>query len=241
MPSNEVKVDIAVPRRRRLSDESKEKIRKALLAKWRDPVYRQKASIGRRGRVFGPLSEETKQKLRTKAINRKHSDEAKAKMSAAAKDRWRSSDFRIRYSETRKRLPSRPCSAETKKKISEKNTGYKHSEEAKRKMRLATIRRREKQTGRQVYPNWNSRACDFFRKFDSDYHTEGQYATNKGERFLPEVGYWVDYINDEIKLIIEWDEKRHYTSDGKLKKKDRIRQEEIQKLLPDYEFARLRE
>ena len=82
------------------------------------------------------------------------------------------------------------------------------------------------------------KACEFFRQFDEINNTKGQYATNGGEYCV--FGYWLDYINHEKKIIIEWDEEQHYI-DGKLKNKDARRQKEIENIFPDYTFIRIRE
>jgi very-short-patch-repair endonuclease len=55
------------------------------------------------------------------------------------------------------------------------------------------------------------------------------------------LGYWLDYINFDLKVIIEWDEKRHYDASGNLKERDIRRQEEIQEYFPDFLFLRIRE
>lgn len=87
---------------------------------------------------------------------------------------------------------------------------------------------------------YNPLACQYFAQFDKANSTSGRYATNGGEHFIPELGYWVDYYNPELKLIIEWDEDQHYIG-GTLKPKDIQRQEEIQTLLPVFEFKRIRQ
>jgi very-short-patch-repair endonuclease len=57
---------------------------------------------------------------------------------------------------------------------------------------------------------------------------------------VKELGYWLDYINFEKKLIIEWDERSHYKN-NKLKEKDVLRQNAIQKVFPDFQFSRIQE
>lgn len=88
------------------------------------------------------------------------------------------------------------------------------------------------------YPFYNQKACEYFKQFDEINNTFGQYATSGGE--LRVLGYWLDYINHDKKLIIEWDEKHHYIND-KLKEKDIERQKEIENHFPDYTFIRIRE
>lgn len=54
------------------------------------------------------------------------------------------------------------------------------------------------------------------------------------------MGYFLDAIDFENKIIIEYDEPRHFLR-GELKSKDVIRQEKIQKIYEDFKFIRVRE
>ncbi len=91
-----------------------------------------------------------------------------------------------------------------------------------------------------IFPNYNKQACDWFKKFDETNQTNGQYALyGGGEYRIRELNYWVDYINFDKKLIMEWDEYRHNKS--KYKVKDPIRQEKISNLFQDYNFIRINE
>ena len=77
--------------------------------------------------------------------------------------------------------------------------------------------------------------------FDKDFNTQGQYATNGREYYIRELGYWVDYINFKLKLIMEWDEREHYNANGSLKERDVKRQKEIQHHFSDFLFVRIQE
>jgi transcriptional regulator with XRE-family HTH domain len=90
-------------------------------------------------------------------------------------------------------------------------------------------------------PNFNPIACKWFEKFDKVNNTKGLYATRGGEYYIEELGYFPDYFNLELKLIIEWDEPYHYTKNGELSVKDKKRQKAIQDLFPDYKFVRINE
>ncbi len=148
-------------------------------------------------------------------------------------------------------------------KISKANKGKKHSIESRHKMSIAKIDRGRKEfssehlrklrianikrieecvlDGGQIAPSYNRNACMFFDWFDEYYHTTGIYATNGGEYFIAGLGYFIDYLNPFMKLIIEWDEERlHYRNDM-FKDKDERRQFEIMQHFPDYEFLRIRE
>lgn len=120
--------------------------------------------------------------------------------------------------------------------------GIKRSPETKRKIRIAYLKRKQEQLAEngQFYPHYNSKACKFFKHFDEVLNTQGQYATNGGEYYIKGLGYWVDYINSDMKIIIEWDEESHYKN-GELKEKDARREREIKEALPDYDIFRIRE
>lgn len=131
----------------------------------------------------------------------------------------------------------------TRLKISNAHLGKELSRETKLKLRKIRIEQisEAKFNGNQVIPSWNPKACKYFEQFDKQHNTNGQYATNGGEFYIKKLGYWPDYINHNLKLIMEYDESYHYDIDGKLREKDIIRQQEIEKLYPDYEFRRIKE
>ncbi len=84
-------------------------------------------------------------------------------------------------------------------------------------------------------------ATKFFRKFDKDFRTKGHYADpENGKKEFRVIGYSLDYINFDLKMIIEWDEESHYRK-GFLKKKDTERQQEIQEHFSDFRFVRIRQ
>jgi len=128
--------------------------------------------------------------------------------------------------------------------MSERKKGWNPSSTTRKRMRVSAIKRIEKnlEEGIQLTPGYNINACNFFEQLDKDFNMQGQYATNGGEFSLKkELGYWLDYINFDLKIIIEWDEKYHYDINGNLKERDIQRQEEIQEYFPDFLFLRIRE
>ena len=133
-------------------------------------------------------------------------------------------------------------SEETRQKLRLARLGKHLTEESKRKVRLARLMtiKKIKFEGNQVIPSYNSNACKFFAKFDQENNTDGMYATNGGEYHVEELGYFPDYFNPDLKLIMEWDEERHYRN-NQLKEKDIKRQKEIENLFPSFKFVRIRE
>jgi len=102
------------------------------------------------------------------------------------------------------------------------------------------VTKRIKENNDIRFPNYNKKACEFFKSFDKENDTQGRYAFyGSGEYFIKELGYWPDYINFDLRLIMEYDEKHHFNEDGKLREKDIQRQKEIQNHFPEFEFKRV--
>jgi very-short-patch-repair endonuclease len=74
------------------------------------------------------------------------------------------------------------------------------------------------------------------------YNTKGRYAVyGDGEYQIESLGYFPDYINFSLKLIMEYDESHHFDENGNLLERDVQRQKEIQDHFPDFEFRRIKE
>lgn len=150
------------------------------------------------------------------------------KLSIAAKSRPPiSREIILRAAEKRKGWRHSP---EALDKISKANKGKVVSEETKRKQRIAYIKFLEKRGGK-VRPNFNPKACEYFKNLNEIGGFNGRHALNGGEFYLKSDGYFLDFYDQEHNLVIEWDEPRHYYSDGTLKTKDLIRQNNIIKAL----------
>jgi hypothetical protein len=132
-------------------------------------------------------------------------------------------------------------------RTSEGQMGHKTSEATKAKIgaknRIHHLNRIQNtlSLGDQLTPNYNTNGCNYFKKFDEENNTSGKHAMNGGELHVKELGYFLDYINYDLKIIIEWDEKRHYDVYGNLKQQDVIRQQKIQEVFPEYKFIRIKE
>ena len=207
-----------------------------------------------------PVLEETRKKISLSLKDKPswnkdkhHTEGTKRKIGLANLGRRRTEEIKkkMRLSKSGKNNPmfGRHRSEEAKEKmrlaqLGEKNHNYgKHpTQEALKKMRLARLRilKENKFEGGQVSPMYNSNACKFFAKFDQENNTDGMYATNGGEYHVEELGYFPDYFNPDLKLIMEWDEERHYRN-NQLKEKDIKRQKEIENLFPSFKFVRIRE
>jgi len=101
--------------------------------------------------------------------------------------------------------------------------------------------KRKRSNKEKFSPNYNAIACRWFEEFDNVNNTNGFHATSEGEFYIEELGFFPDYFNPQLKLIMEWDEAHHYTKKGELFAKDQERQKAIQTLFPDYQFIRIKE
>lgn len=75
-------------------------------------------------------------------------------------------------------------------------------------------------------PAYNKIACIYFDLLNNYNNWNGYHALNGGEFYIKELGYWVDYYEPNLNLVIEWDEPGHYI-DGILKNSDIERQIKI--------------
>lgn len=108
------------------------------------------------------------------------------------------------------------------------NYGGTRSKETKRKIRLSHIKYRNLCDNNGV--NYNKKACKFFKKLNEKFNLSGIHAESGGEYFVEYLGYWLDYYEPNLNLVIEWNEKHHYNY-GELKEKDKLRNKEIEEYL----------
>lgn len=114
-----------------------------------------------------------------------------------------------------------------KMKLLKERTVSNHS---RRKMRLSAIKRIERNCKNQILPNFNPMACNIIDIFGKENGYNFQHAMNGGEFYIKELGYWVDGYDKDKNVVIEIDEKKHFKN-GNLRKKDLIRQNEIEEFL----------
>ena len=230
---------------RKLSDEVKKKMSETQKKRFKtDPNHSFK--IVKKGKDHPcydkPQTEETKQKisntLKGKMVReknpfygRRHTEKSKQIMSKKLKKRFANKENTPWYGKKR--------SEETRNKIKQKLKGIKLSNEIKRKMRLSAINRINKQKG-QMYPSYNKNSCEIFSFLNTKFNIDGFYAENGGEYLIKKFGYFVDYYEPKLNIVIEWDEINHYDCEGILKEQDIIREIEIMKYLK-CDFFRIRE
>jgi hypothetical protein len=133
----------------------------------------------------------------------------------------------------------------SRKQISIKRIGMKlppTSNDTRRKLRISRIKQISnlKYNGHPIIPSFNNAACIFFDEINKKFNLCGVYATNNGEHHIKELGYFLDYYEPTLNLVIEWDEPHHYYCGGKLTPKDKLRQDEIKHHLK-CKFIRIKE
>jgi hypothetical protein len=94
--------------------------------------------------------------------------------------------------------------------------------------------------GGQVIPSYNHNSCEFFDELNKKFGWNGIFAKNKGEFHIKKLGYFVDYYEPNLNLVIEWDERNHYDIEGNLKNEDLNRENEIKEHLK-CKFVRIKE
>jgi hypothetical protein len=168
-------------------------------------------------------SQESLEKMRQGQLGKKLNKKHKQKIAESVKKNWHT--FHTK---------------ESIEKAALKTKGIKRgprTKEIRIKLRKAMLKNISKNYD-IFYPAYNKKACEFFKSFDEQNNTKGHYAVyGGGEHYIKELGYWIDYINFDKKLIIEIDEKHHFEK-GVLKEKDIIRQKEIQECFPNFKFIR---
>ena len=109
------------------------------------------------------------------------------------------------------------------------------SEEHRRKVRLAHIKRVEKLRldGHILKPNFNINACKIIDEYGKQHGYKFQHAMNGGEYFIDYLGYWVDGYDKKKNVVIDYyeDNCHHYNKNGAMKEKDLRRIDEINRHL----------
>ena len=113
------------------------------------------------------------------------------------------------------------------KRVSGKNNGFfgKHHKDSTKKILKARHIERKIKTGIAYSPSYNKIACKYFDTLNKIMGWNGRHALSGGEFFVVDTGYWVDYYEPNLNLVIEWDEPHH--NKIKNREKDKIRQNYI--------------
>lgn len=115
--------------------------------------------------------------------------------------------------------------------------GRRHSPETRAKQRRSAINKAAiRFINNKFVPSYNPKACLLFEQINVGMGWAGQHAENGGE--FQVLGYWVDYYEPNLNIVIEYDEKDHEKASRK--EKDAFRQKEITEFL-GCEFYRIKE
>ena len=98
---------------------------------------------------------------------------------------------------------------------------------------------KDKYSGYRPIPSFNNKACQIFDNISKEKNIHIQHAMNGGEFYIKELCCWLDGYDADNNIAYEYDEKHHFYK-GELRKKDLIRQKEIEKII-GCEFIRIRD
>ena len=153
---------------------------------------------------------------------RKHSDATKLNMSRSQKGRKHSE-------ETKEKMRGENNGMYGTYRIKENNPFYgrKHTLESRRKMRLSTINKKMQRNKLGQIANVNPKETDYFKKMESEFGWNGIfYGKQDKQMHLDDLGYFPDYYEPNLNIVVEYDEPRHYIQSN-LREKDIIRMNEI--------------
>ena len=104
--------------------------------------------------------------------------------------------------------------------------GKHHSEETKKKLRIAAVEYLENTIGSR--PRYNKSSIPILEAIAKEHGWNIQHAENCGE-FYTGIGYFVDAYDKEKNIVLEFDEPAHYVDaeNNVLREKDVIRQNNI--------------
>jgi hypothetical protein len=109
----------------------------------------------------------------------------------------------------------------TNKQKREQSHRFKTDRQINQKLRLARLK--DLSNKRISFANYNKNACRLFDEINATMGWSGRHAENGGEVCVRELGYWLDFYEPTLNIVIEFDEKHHKY----LTEKDDIRQKEI--------------
>ncbi len=115
------------------------------------------------------------------------------------------------------------CRPDVRKKISKSVKKSFENPKRRQQNRESMIKRIEK-INIGFHPSYNKMACLYFDWLNMWNGWNGQHALNRGEKQVN--GYFVDYYEPNLNIVIEWDEEYHYENNT-LQEKDIQRQNEI--------------
>lgn len=137
-----------------------------------------------------------------------HSQQLKDKLSRIAKQR---SPELIAKQMKNFNFVGQKHTSESIEKIRTANTGVIFSQERREKLsRAARTKYAALNLEMKRSPFYNSKACEYFEFLNALNGWNGAHSENGGEVCIE--GYWLDYYEPTLNLVIEWDEKHHQST-----------------------------
>lgn len=181
---------------------------------WENEIYRNKNTKSRIGKK---QTLESNLKRSNSLLGRIFTDEHRRKIGLKHKGKIVSCTTRELLSKCRKGIAwTGRHTNEFKLELSSRSKnnkiwlGRKHTDETKKKQRIARINDILKKYG-IAYPNFNQNACKIIDVYGKKNGYNFRHAMNGGEFYISELGYWVDGYDKNRNTVIEYYEKAHNT------------------------------
>jgi NUMOD3 motif len=210
----------------RYSDEEKKR-RSVMYSGRGNPFYGKHHTEEAKNKLAQPKSAEHLEHLRQAAYLRRgipNSKEQKEKIRKKLTGRVFTKNHLIKMSPARKGDPR------TKTRL-----GIHNSAEHNRKIRMSHIKRRNLLFGGSdgvMYPNVGDREGEYFKQLEIERGWNGiYYNKSKKQMYIEGTGYFVDYYEPSLNIVVEYDETHHYDANWNLRDKDVQRQDEIKNVL----------
>lgn len=142
-------------------------------------------------------------------------------------------------------------SEDRKKKGYRSFLGKTHTEESKQKISQKALNRTEEQIQRyrevrckkimELGGNrsFNPKACEIFDKINKELQLNGKHAKNGSEEI--KFGYFLDFYDEENKICIEWDEYGHFHATSRVERDIKKHNNLCNKLPKDWTIVRWNE
>jgi hypothetical protein len=176
------------------------------------------------------FSEEHKRNISISKSGKTHSNITKQKMSIAHTGKVHTEEHRLNVSLSRRGNKHWLYGKKQPRHVKEKlrNAHKKRLEEFRKNNIPFRIKGK-------IKTSYNPDACKLFDFINTTLNWNGKHALNGGEVEI--AGYWVDFYEKDVKLIIEYDEEHHNRPSKR--ELDTKRQQIIQSYVPDYTIIRV--
>jgi hypothetical protein len=212
---------------------------------WRKNMSKNHADFsGKNNPFYGKThSDEVKDKLRRINLGKdRMSEEYKGMLSTKMKGK-NNPFYGKTHSDEVIKILSMPKTEEHKRKLAMSlkgnpgpNKGKIFTDETRKKMRISAIKRiqRDRCVISTMCPSVNKKEIVYFENMEKKNNWDGVFYGKNGNKtqfLIEELGYFVDYYEPKLNIVVEYDETAHYNEDWILKEKDVKRMNEIKQYL----------